>query len=74
MGINDNDYINKKENYEIKYALDRNGKRETKLNQEFLKTCIDIYKMNNNKKRVTHEELDKIIDENSPLFEDKKPK
>lgn len=74
MGINDNDYINKSEDYEIEYALDRNGKRRTQSNQEFLKACIDIYKINNNKKRVTHKELDKIVEENSFLFENKKSK
>lgn len=68
--MKDHNYINTSENYELNDALSKHRKRETESNREILKIEIAIYKMDNDKERVTHQELNGII-KKSGLLDDK---
>ena len=57
----ENNYINLSEDYELNYALKRNGKSETELNRNLLKIEIETYKMENDVSNIRHDEVDKII-------------
>lgn len=68
--MKDYKYINTSEIYELNDALSKHGKRETESNRKILKIEIDIYKIDNDKERVTHQELNEII-KKSGLLDDK---
>ena len=57
----ENKYINLNEDYELNYALRRNGKSESELNKALLLTEIEAYKLNHNVDNVNHREVDEII-------------
>ena len=66
----ENKYINLNEDYELNYALRRNGKSETEINRALLITDLETYKLDNDISNIKHEEVDKIIS-NSDEYEEK---
>jgi hypothetical protein len=69
MPIKDKKYVNFSENYELNNRLRRNDMRQTEENRQKLKDVGDKAKDQLNKKRLTHDELDKAIDKNKNKFD-----
>ncbi|SMY18201.1 hypothetical protein [Photobacterium aquimaris] len=60
----DKKLVNFSEDYELNNRLKRNNKRQTEENRLKLKNIGDKTKKQLDKKRLTHEELDKAIELN----------
>lgn len=62
--MNDWDYVNFSQDYELNYHLRKVNKRETESNRATLRTMGDELKKLLNKNRLTHSEFSAYINKN----------
>jgi hypothetical protein len=60
--MNDNDYVNFSEDYELSYHLNKVNKRQSEKNRDTLKIMGDELKLELNTSRLTHKQFSPYVE------------
>lgn len=67
--MNDNDYVNFSEQYELDYILRKFNKKQSLTNRVYLVALGNDYKNSTGKSRLQHEEFHSYVRENAAELE-----
>ena len=67
--MNDNDYVNFSEDYELNYHLKKVDKRQTETNRDTLKIMGDELKLKLSVSRLTHEQFSPYVEQQKSRLE-----